>query len=297
MSRTSWPSVDETRERFVEAVRTRLTTRPSVESMITFGVVAAAVLFTLMQLQPRLLIAHTTPAGGDTGSHVWGPAFLRDHLLPKGRISGWAPDWYDGFPAYMFYFPLPAVMIALLSYVLPYGIAFKLITVLGILTLPVACWAFGRLSGMRFPGPALLAVASVLYLFDRGFTIYGGNIASTLAGEFAFSISLSFAMLFLGVVARGLDNGKHRVLAGVLLALTGLSHLLPTVFAVVGASSVVRSASGPSWPPSGRSRSPSGSRTPTTWAGRRSPSTARTSSRTTCGGWSSWPWAAPSSAW
>src|SRR5947209_11858610 len=196
MSRTSWPSVDETRERFVEAVRTRLTTRPSVESMITFGVVAAAVLFTLMQLQPRLLLAHTTPAGGDTGSHVWGPAFLRDHLLPKGRISGWAPDWYDGFPAYMFYFPLPAVMIALLSYVLPYGIAFKLVTVLGILTLPVACWAFGRLSGMRFPGPALLAVASVLYLFDRGFTIYGGNIASTLAGEFAFSISLSFAMLF-----------------------------------------------------------------------------------------------------
>jgi hypothetical protein len=235
MSRPSWPSVDEARRRLVDSARARLHTRPSVESMITFGVVVAAVVFTLAQLQPGLLIAHTTPAGGDTGSHVWGPAFLRDHLLPKARISGWAPDWYDGFPAYMFYFPLPAVLIALLSFVLPYGVAFKLVTVLGVLTLPVAAWAFGRLSGMRFPGPALLAVATVPFLFDRGFTIYGGNIASTLAGEFAFSISLSLALLFLGVVARGLETGRHRALAGVLLALTGLCHLLPTVFAVVGA--------------------------------------------------------------
>ena len=239
MPRPSWPSVDEAGRRLVESARarlhTRLHTRPSVEAMITFGVVAAAVVFTLAQLQPGLLVAHTTPAGGDTGSHVWGPAFLRDHLLPKARISGWAPDWYDGFPAYMFYFPLPAVLIALLSFVLPYGVAFKLVTVLGVLTLPVAAWAFGRLSGMRFPGPALLAVATVPFLFDRGFTIYGGNIPSTLAGEFAFSISLSLALVFLGVVARGLDTGRHRALAGVLLALTGLSHLLPTVFAVVGA--------------------------------------------------------------
>ena len=87
---------------------------------------------------------------------------------------------------------------------------------------------------MRFPGPALLAVATVPFLFDRGFTIYGGNIASTLAGEFSFSISLSLALVFLGVVARGLDTGRNRALAAVLLALTGLSHLLPTLFAVVG---------------------------------------------------------------
>ncbi|MGI8984580.1 MAG: 6-pyruvoyl-tetrahydropterin synthase-related protein [Acidimicrobiales bacterium] len=203
--------------------------------MITFGVVVAAVVFTFTQLQPGLIFAHTTPAGGDTGSHVWGPDYLKNHLLPKGRITGWAPDWYSGFPAYQFYFPLPALAIALISFLIPYEIAFKIITVVGLLTLPVAAWAFGRLSGMRFPGPAVLAVATVPFLFDRGFTIYGGNIASTLAGEFSFSISLSLAMVFLGVVARGLDTGRHRALAGVLLALTGLAHLLPTVFAVVGA--------------------------------------------------------------
>ncbi|MDQ4070065.1 MAG: 6-pyruvoyl-tetrahydropterin synthase-related protein [Actinomycetota bacterium] len=231
MPGSRWPSADAVRQRIAD----RLTTRPSIESIITFGVVAAAALFTLAQLQPGLLVAGTTPAGGDTGSHVWGPDYLRDHLLPKGRVYGWAPDWYAGFPAYQFYFPLPALTIAVFSYVLPYEIAFKLVTVTGLVTLPIAAWAFGRLSGMRFPGPAVLAVATVPFLFDRGFTIYGGNIASTLAGEFSFSISLSFALLFLGLVARGLDTGRHRVLAGVVLALTGLSHLLPTIFAVVGA--------------------------------------------------------------
>ena len=227
--------MDAVRHRIVDATRTRLTTKPSIESLITFVVVAGAVIFTFAQLQPNLIFADTTPAGGDTGSHVWGPDYLKDHLLPKGRLTGWAPDWYAGFPAYQFYFPLPALVIALLSFVLPYEVAFKLITIAGILTLPIAAWAFGRLSGMRFPGPPVLAVATVPFLFDRGFTIYGGNIPSTLAGEFSFSISLSFAMLFLGVVARGLDTGKHRALAGVLLALTGLTHLLPTLFAVTGA--------------------------------------------------------------
>ena len=220
------PSVDELKLRASQV---------TPETLITFGIVAAAMLFVFFQMQPNLLFAKTTPAGGDMGAHVWGPDYMRDHLLPNLRITGWAPDWYSGFPAYHFYFPLPSLAIALLSFVLPYGVAFKLIAVSGLITLPLCAFAFGRLAGMRFPGPVLLALATMPFLFDRGFTIYGGNIPSTLAGEFSFSISLSFALLFLGVVARGLDTGRNRALGGVLLALTGLSHLLPTVFAVVGA--------------------------------------------------------------
>src|SRR5947209_19076993 len=130
------------------------------------------------------------------------PAFLRDHLLPHGRLTGWSPDWYGGYPALTFYFPLPSLIVVVFGLVLPYGVAFKLVTILGLLTLPVAAWAFGRLSGMRFPGPAMLAIATVPFLFDRGFTIYGGNIPSTLAGAFAFSISLAFPLFVLGVLGR-----------------------------------------------------------------------------------------------
>ena len=45
------------------------------------------------------LFLNTTANGGDMGAHVWWPKFLETNWFPKGRLSGWAPDWYDGFPA------------------------------------------------------------------------------------------------------------------------------------------------------------------------------------------------------
>ena len=92
------PSVDELKLRASQV---------TPETLITFVIVAAAMLFVFLQLQPNLLFAKTTPAGGDMGAHVWGPDYMRHHLLPNLRITGWAPDWYSGFPAYHFYFPLP----------------------------------------------------------------------------------------------------------------------------------------------------------------------------------------------
>src|SRR5262245_56236089 len=251
--------------------------RRSIRRWVDLVVVGACVAFVLWHLQPDLLLRNTTPAGGDMGAHVWGPAYLRDHLLPHGQVSGWSPDWYAGFPAYQFYMVLPSLLIVLLNVGihgplailpaaaavalasvavarrhdrrvcvaaavgavlalclvgLPYGVAFKLVTVSGVATLPIAAYLFGRLSGLRFPTPAVLAVFTLPFLFYRGFTIYGGTIASTLAGELAFSMSLSFAVVYLGVVMRGLDTGKHRALAAVLLALTGLCHLIPAFWAL-----------------------------------------------------------------
>src|SRR2546423_8795315 len=139
------------------AVRARWR-RPSLQSAITFTVIALAAVFVFWQVRPDLLFAHTTTAGGDTGAHVWGPAFLRNHLLPHGRITRWAPDWYAGFPALTFYFPLPSLLIVILGVVLPYNIAFKLVTVLGLIALPVCVWAFGKLMNFRPPVPATLAV-------------------------------------------------------------------------------------------------------------------------------------------
>ena len=209
--------------------------RRSLLSTCSFIAVGSAVLFVLWQMKPGLLFADTTPAGGDMGAHVWAPAYLRDHLLPHGRLTGWTPDWYAGFPALTFYFPLPSLLIVLLDAVLPYGIAFKLVTVIGLVALPAAAYAFARMIGLRGPVPACVSVLTVPFLFERSFTIYGGNIPSTLAGEFSFSISLAAALLFLGVFARSLDTGRQRGLAAALLAITGLCHLIPTFFAAGGA--------------------------------------------------------------
>ena len=80
------------------------------------------------------------------GAHVWGPAYLRDHLLPL-PAQRLGHRLVRRLPVYRFYMLPPALLIVLLDVVLPYGMAFKIVSVLGILTLPVCCWAFGRLAG------------------------------------------------------------------------------------------------------------------------------------------------------
>lgn len=209
--------------------------RPSAATVSSIIAVGGSVAFVLWQLHPALLFANTTTSGGDLGAHVDLPAFLRNHLLPQGRLTGWSNDWYAGYPALTFYFPLPSLAIALLSYVVPFNIAFKLVTASGLLALPVAAWAFGRLAGTRRPVPECLAVATLPFLFDTSFTIYGGNIASTMAGEYSFSIALAIGLVFLGLVARGLEDGRHRALAASLLALTVLCHMVPALFVAFGA--------------------------------------------------------------
>src|SRR6267143_2175842 len=102
-------------------MRRRSVSATAVASLVAVGGVVA---FVFWQLRPDLLLAHTTPAGGDMGAHVHSPAYLRDHLLPHGRLTGWTPDWYDGFPALVFYFPLPSLLIVLLGGFLPYTVAF-----------------------------------------------------------------------------------------------------------------------------------------------------------------------------
>ena len=213
----------------------RLTARSAWPGWANVVAVLGVTLVALSQLHPSLLLANTTTAGGDTGAHVILPAFMKSHLLTHGQLTGWDPGWYDGFPVYTFYFPLPGLITVLFNTVLSYDVAFKLVTVLGTLLLPVCAWAFGRLARLRDPAPACLAAATLPFLFEPSFSIYGGNLLSTLAGEFSFSLSLSFALLFLGVVASGLRTGRHRALAAMLFAATLLSHLIPALFAIVGA--------------------------------------------------------------
>jgi 6-pyruvoyl-tetrahydropterin synthase-like protein len=209
----------------------------SRQRIITLAVVAGAVLFVFLQLQPGVLFKDTTPTGSDLGGHVWEPNYLREHLLPQGRLTGWAPDWHAGVPTLVFYFPFPALVIALLSVVLPYTITFKLVLALALMSVPVAAWAFGRLSGLRFPAPALMAVATVPFLFDHFHPqTRGGDVISTLRGEYAFAVGLPLALLFIGVLARALDTRRYRAGAAVLLGLVVLSHVFATLFALAGAA-------------------------------------------------------------
>ena len=198
--------------------------------MVVVGVVAVV----LWQLHLPLLLSATTTTGGDTGAHFMMPAYFNSNLFP--HLTGWDPAWYDGYPIYTFYFVLPDVLVALASHLISYDVAFKLATVLGSVLLPVAAWALGRLLGLRPPVPAALAAATLPFLFDYTWTIYGGNLFSTLAGEYAYSLSVALAVLFLGLFARGLRTGRHRLWASVSLAACILAHVVPGALALAGAA-------------------------------------------------------------
>ena len=126
-----------------------------------------------------------------------------------------------------------AVTATVLAVPIPYGVAMKLVVIAGIVALPVSAYLAGRLSNLAYPGPALLSLMTLPFIFDRSFNIYGGNLMSTMAGEFAYSLALSAALLFIGFAVRGLSSGRDRGVAAVLLALTGLLHLLAAFFALV----------------------------------------------------------------
>jgi hypothetical protein len=211
-----------------------------LEWWIGLAAMVACCVYVFVQLGPSLVLRNSTITGGDTGAHVWFPDFLIDHFLPW-RVAGWSNDYYAGFPAGQFYFPFPAVLIALLDVVMPYNVAFKLVTALGPVGIPAGAFVFAR--GIRAPRPsaplfALLGTAFMFFLEAGGTTmtfdlhIMGGTMASTLAGEFSFAIAIALALCFLGTLARALDRRGGLWVPAVLLALTIMSHLVVGVFAV-----------------------------------------------------------------
>jgi hypothetical protein len=282
------PTTDAVDEATLAAERERIRT---IQLWVGWAIALGCAVLVFASLNPRLVLSDTTATGGDMGAHVWGPRFLADHLLPEFRVTGWTPDWYAGFPAYVYYMVVPSLLVVWLSFgsgmwdgsglgiaaglllrvlvlagvvvgtrallakvgdrwfrplvwvaavlvgvaalPVPYNVAFKLVTVSGLVTLPIALYVFGRAAKVPFPGPPVLALASLFFIYDKGFTILGGNGASTMAGEFAFSISLTLSFLYLAVVFRGIRTGRDRALGAVLFGLTILCHLIPAIFAFI----------------------------------------------------------------
>ena len=206
---------------------------------ITTIVMMSVVHFNPLNPAADLILENNTPTGGDMGAHVWGPAFLRDHLLPNFQLNGWSMDWYAGMPTYRFYMVTPALAIVGLDVLLPYGVAFKLVAISGLIFLPTCCWAFGKLGGFRSPLPQLFAFAGMAFALQESYSIYGGNLKSTMAGEFSFSIAISLAILGLGLLAKAMQTGRYRNWAAIVLALAIVSHGIVAIYVALAAAIVV----------------------------------------------------------
>jgi hypothetical protein len=206
--------------------------------------------YLLSYFKPSLLLLNTMDAGGDTPSFHRPIQHLKDVLLPAGNPQGWDLGNFAGYAPYQFYFLPPALLIVGLSWLgVPFFVAFKLVTVAGTFLLPLSTALCMRGLGYPFPVPVVAAAASLIFLFNEGNSMWGGNIPSTLAGEFAHSLAFALSVLFIGRLYRGVDELRGRRRLAVLLAITGLCHPVafinsaaPGVFFLFGREKFARNA-------------------------------------------------------
>ena len=187
-------------------------------------------------LRPSLLLTPTIAAGGDTPCHY--PTFLEFHrrLLPDLRFHGWYPGAYLGHPLLLYYFPLPFLAMSALVPLLGLPAAFKVGSVLAVPLLPLLVYAAVRLLGFRTPVPLVGAAAAAVFLFTEENPIWGGTIASTLTGEFAYMYGTGLAVLFLGAAYRAYAQGRSPLGPALLLALTALAHGYAVLWAGLSAT-------------------------------------------------------------
>lgn len=171
-----------------------------------------------------LWFTNSLSTGGDTASHVYYASLFPDWLA-SGKLSGWLPEQFAGFPAFSYYFPLPFIFVSLLAMITSLPIAFKLVSMSAGVLLPASCYLMGRLFGWPRAVRLLAATASAAFVVATGTSIWGGNLLAQLAGEFSYSWGVLFTVLFWGVLWKALrQGGRWWLLATLLEVALALCH-------------------------------------------------------------------------
>ena len=178
-------------------------------------------------LRIDLVFTDNMPTGGDMGAHVAAVDYFAKNFFPNLKLMGWSNMWFAGIPLYYFYFPFPPLVVSALSTILPFGISFKLMVIGSVLGVVYAFDKLFRDDNEMFSLPGF--VCGVLFVLTESFTIYGGNLASTLAGQYSFTYSVAFGMLAYNSLVKEVTRRKF-ISSAILFALCILSHLIPFIF-------------------------------------------------------------------
>lgn len=180
-----------------------------------------------------MVLTPSLPTGGDTPSHYAALVHFITSVLPKFRLWGWDAGNLAGYPFMQFYFPLPFLIMAGVGQVVDLTVAFKLVTLAPALLLPVSVYFSLRWSKLAFPGPAVGAVLSLSFLLAETNKVWGGNLASILAGEIAYAVAFNLVLLFLPLYRAWMRGERGPVLPSILLFLIGLGHAYALLFSLV----------------------------------------------------------------
>jgi len=178
----------------------------------------------LIFLRIELVFSDLLPTGGDMGAHIVPTKFFVTELFNNFKLSGWSQDWFAGYPVYYFYFPLPPIITSLLSFLFPFSISFKTMVLISQVLLVISIEMLMRKNSKEFSFYGF--GVGLLYLLTESFTIFGGNLASSLAGQYSFTYSIAFANFSIFYLLK--SNHRYSTeIASLLIGLSVLSHLIP----------------------------------------------------------------------
>jgi hypothetical protein len=200
-----------------------------IENLTSFIVFALIYLYFFYIFKPSLIFLNTTVSGGDTGSHNYLFYYLKK-IFPS--IHAWSHDWYYGFPFLYFYPPLLYIFAVILSYFISDNISFKIITLLGTFIMPLTSFLSLKILNKKTKAE-IAGILSLFFLFLEQYSIYGGNIPSTLAGEFSYSFSFALFWVFIALMKKGLEEKRFLFLNSLLLSLMVLSHPIPVIVSLI----------------------------------------------------------------
>ena len=200
-------------------------------TIFTASLLIILLAFLLSYFDLRYILSSTTPTGGDTPAHNYLVKHLKETFFSRGAIISWGKGWWCGFPMYQYYFFLPYLVMATLSFILPMNIAFKIVSILGVIFLPLAAYFSFRLMKFSNSTSLIAAIAMIPYLFVGTHTMWGVNIYSTLAGEISNSISFVFFVLFLGSFYKDMAENQFRLRTVALFTLLFYTHFFTSVIA------------------------------------------------------------------
>ena len=178
----------------------------------------------LIFMRVELVFSDLLPTGGDMGAHIVPTKFFVTELFNNFKLSGWSQDWFSGYPVYYFYFPLPPIITSFLNFLFPFSISFKTMVLISQVLLVVSIEMLMRKNSKEFSFYGF--GVGLLYLLTESFTIFGGNLASSLAGQYSFTYSVAFANLSLFYLIKSKQKYSTEI-AALLIGLTVLSHLIP----------------------------------------------------------------------
>ena len=165
----------------------------------------------------------------DMSGHYFSSWYIKEYTFPSS--VGWNPFFFFGFPQNQFYEPLFSYSVALISFIIPIDLAFKLLIAAILILTPVSFYYFSRTFEFSTQDSAAITLLMYACLFFPN-SFWGGTFTSTLnTGLVTHALGIMLFFFFISELKKSFDSGKF-LLSSVLLTLIILSHLITSLAAI-----------------------------------------------------------------